>query len=112
MFNFSVKAFEAILVIVNTVLFGLAHRHIRMTLAHSVIDRKQKRLFLLKSLNFVLAIMFFFLALNICWAIYSQGLQDVWSYINYVFYSYCYISIEAILFIMLWGLNLDWKLQT
>ena len=94
------------------VLFILAHRHMRKTLVHTVIDRKQKQLFQLKTLTLVLATLLFLGVLNICWAIYSQGLEDIWTVFCYATYTFVYECIEIIIFIMLTSLNMDWKLQT
>ena len=49
---------------------------------------------------------------SLMWMIYTEGLRQIWSFINLIVYNFIYTAVSYLLFGMTIGLSLDLTLKT
>ena len=111
-FDFCEKCAQAILIIINSILFFASYRYFIKTLSVTIVDRRQRNLFFAKKLILVTGILFSCLASSIFLGFYTQGLTNLWELLNLIYFNMIFILIQCALFLMVVGLNLDFRLQT
>ena len=71
LYIFITKVASVLLLFVNSVLWGLTHRLMRKIILKTIIDKTEKKLFRIKRLALILAIVFTLFQANIIWGAYN-----------------------------------------
>ena len=111
-FNFANRLVQIALIFLVTLLFVLTYRLIRMTLALTHVDKRQKNIWNTKSYMLILSVIFGVYTGVIFWAMLEQDSHTVQSMINYIVQDFIYIIIVATIFMVIITINLDFRLQT
>ena len=110
LYIFITKVASVLLLFVNSVLWGLTHRLMRKIILKTIIDKTEKKLFRIKRLALILAIVFTLFQANIIWGAYNQGFRDIYTIVNYSAYDLTFTIGKSLVLLMVVRLNLNWKL--